>query len=137
MVDPLSPATGKPMRRGMRPTRLSFKGRDIVVDMPGWYCDASDESVHSGRDLMVSDRALNRLKAEIEGLLPPEEIRRIRRKLGLTQKQAGLRVGGGPNAFQRYEAGDLLPSHALCSALRLLDRDPDGLAVLAEPDRAA
>ena len=31
--------------------------------MPGWYCDASDESIHTGEDMKVSDRALNRLKA--------------------------------------------------------------------------
>jgi HTH-type transcriptional regulator / antitoxin MqsA len=31
--------------------------------MPGWYCDESEESIHTGEDLEVSDRMLNRLKA--------------------------------------------------------------------------
>jgi hypothetical protein len=39
-------------------------------------------------------------------------------------------IGGGPRAFQKYEAGDLLPSRAIGSALALLDHDPAGLAVL-------
>jgi HTH-type transcriptional regulator / antitoxin MqsA len=30
----------------------------------------------------------------------PEEIRRIRKKLHLTQEAAGLLIGGGPQAFQ-------------------------------------
>ena len=49
---------------------------------------------------------LNRLKARTEGLLEPEEIRRIRKKLGLTQAAAGELIGGGPRAFQKYETGD-------------------------------
>ena len=70
--------------------------------------------------MKVSDRALNRLKARTEGLLEPEEIKRIRKKLGLTQEAAGEIIGGGPRAFQKYETGDLLPSRAISSALALL-----------------
>ena len=83
-----------------------------------------------GDDMKQSDRALNRLKAQAEGFLQSEEIRRIRKRLGLTQEQAGALVGGGPRAFQKYEADDLLPSQAISSALLLLDHDPSGLDVL-------
>jgi HTH-type transcriptional regulator/antitoxin MqsA len=121
------------MHRDVRPMTLTYKGESITIDMPGWYCDSSDESIHTGRDAVVSDRALNRLKARSEGLLEPEEIRRIRRKLGLSQTAAGRVIGGGPRAFQKYESGDLLPSRAISSALRLLDRDPKALSVLTPP----
>ena len=109
---------------------IEFRGRRITIDMPGWYSGASGESIHNGGDLRVPDRALNRLKADVEGLPLPEEIRRIRRKLRLTQEEAGELIGGGPRAFQKYEAGDLLPGRAIGSALALLDRDPSGLSVL-------
>jgi HTH-type transcriptional regulator/antitoxin MqsA len=82
---------------------------------------------------VVSDRALNRLKARTEGLLEPAEIRRIRKKLAVSQVEAGRVIGGGPRAFQKYENGDLLPSRAISSALRLLDRDPEALGVLKLP----
>jgi HTH-type transcriptional regulator/antitoxin MqsA len=118
------------MHRGVRPMTLRYKGARTTFDMPGWYCDASDESIHTGEDMKVSDRALNRLKAAAGGLPLPEEIKRIRMKLGLTQEAAGELIGGGPRAFQKYEAGDLLPSRAIGSALALLDHDPAGLAVL-------
>jgi HTH-type transcriptional regulator/antitoxin MqsA len=118
------------MQRGVRPLALIYKGERLVVDMPGWYCDQSDESIHTGEDMKVSDRALNRLKARAEGLLEPEDIRRIRKRLRLTQEAAGELIGGGPRAFQKYETGDLLPSRAISSALALLDNDPGGLAVL-------
>ena len=63
-------------------------------------------------------------------MLEPEEIRHIRKKLRLSQEAAGLLVGGGPRAFQKYESGDLLPSRAVSSALVLLDHDPKAIAVL-------
>jgi len=118
------------MRRDVRPMTLTFKGQTITFDMPGWYSDASDESIHTGTDLRISDRKLNLLKARTEGLLEPAEIRRIRKKLHLSQEEAGVTIGGGPRAFQKYEAGDLLPSRAISSALTLLDRDPAGLSEL-------
>jgi HTH-type transcriptional regulator/antitoxin MqsA len=118
------------MHRDTRPMTLEYKGQSITFGMPGWYCDKSDQSIHTGEDMKVSDRALNRLKAQVEGLLEPEEIRRIRKKLGLNQVQAGELIGGGPRAFQKYEAGDLLPSRAISSALVLLDHDPSSLQIL-------
>jgi HTH-type transcriptional regulator / antitoxin MqsA len=130
MTNPVCPKTGSPMRRDVRPMALNYKGESITFDMPGWYCESSDESIHTGEDMRVSDRMLNRLKARTEGLLDPEEIRRIRKKLHLTQEAAGMLIGGGPRAFQKYESGDLLPSRAISSALALLDHEPEALTVL-------
>ncbi len=130
MPDPVCPATGAPMHRDTRPMTLTFQGQSVTFAMPGWYCDRSEESVHTGADMRVSDRMLVRLKARAEGLPEPDEIRRIRKKLGLTQGEAGQLIGGGPRAFQKYEAGDLLPSRAIGSALALLDHDPNALRVL-------
>jgi HTH-type transcriptional regulator/antitoxin MqsA len=136
--NPVCPETGAPMRRDVRPMTLTYKGESITFDQPGWYCDQSDEGILVGKDLQISDRMLNRLKARSEGLLEPEEIRRIRKKLRLTQEAAGLMIGGGPRAFQMYESGDRLPSRAISSALVLLDHDPGALAMLkARPNKAA
>lgn len=130
MANPVCPTTGAPMQRGVRPLTLTYKGESITVDMPGWYPDGPGDGILTGIDMKVSDRALNRLKARTEGLLEPEEIRRIRKKLKLSQVEAGEVIGGGPRAFQKYEAGDLLPSRAISSALALLDHDPASLRVL-------
>lgn len=130
MTNPVDPETGAPLHRDVRPFTLTYKGQSITVDMPGWYGDRPDEGVFDPEDMKVSDRALNRLKARTEGLLEPEEIKRIRKKLGLTQEAAGDLVGGGPRAFQKYETGDLVPSRAVSSALALLDHDPKALDVL-------
>lgn len=130
MDNPVCPETGAPLHRGTRPLILTYKGESLTVDMPGWYRDGSDEGIHAGDDMKVSDRALNRLKARVERLPAPEDIRRVRRRLGLTQMQAGTLIGGGPHAFQKYESGDLLPSRAIASALAMLNHDPRMLTVL-------
>lgn len=137
MTNPVCPETEAPMYRGVRPMTLTYKGESMTFDMPGWYCEQSEESIHTGADMKVSDRQLNLLKARSEGLLEPEEIRRIRKKLHLSQEAAGLLIGGGPRAFQKYESGDILPSRAVSSALVLLDYNPEALAVLKEHSKAA
>ncbi len=140
MGNPTCPETGQPMVRGVRSMTITYKGHSATFDMPGWYCEASAESIHTGEDMKVSDHELNRLKAKVEGLLLPEDVRRIRKRLGLSQRVAGQLIGGGVNAFQKYESGEVLVSHAVTSALVLLDRDPTGLTVLKQRvtgDRAA
>jgi HTH-type transcriptional regulator/antitoxin MqsA len=130
MANPVDPETGATLHRDVRPLTLTYKGQSITVDMPGWYGETPEEGIFEPADMKFSDRALNRLKARAEGLLEPDEIKRIRKKLGLTQLVAGELIGGGPRAFQKYEMGDLLPSRAISSALMLLDRDPKALKVL-------
>src|ERR1700721_4850859 len=89
------------MARDTRPMEISYKGQSTTVDMPGWYCDESSESIHTADDLKVSDAALKELRLEVENLLKPQEVKRIRNKIGLTQREAGTILGGGPNAFQK------------------------------------
>jgi HTH-type transcriptional regulator/antitoxin MqsA len=109
---------------------IAYKGVAAIFDMPGWYCEESGESIHSGDDLKVSDRELAKLKAKVEGLLSPAEIRRLRKKLGLSQKEASALIGGGPNAFQKYESGEVLTSRAASNLLLMLERHPEDIDFL-------
>jgi HTH-type transcriptional regulator/antitoxin MqsA len=127
---PTCPETGKLMVRDTRPVTLAFKGHSITIDMPGWYCDDSGESIHTGEDMKVSDAALQALKIKVENLLSPEDVRRIRLKMGLTQRQAGTLIGGGPNAFQKYEAGEVTVSKGISNFLRVLERHPEEIEEL-------
>lgn len=121
----IDPETGEELVRGDRMITLTYKSFATTFDMPGWYPEGSTEGIHSGEDMKVSDRELNRLKAKAAELLLPEEIRKIRKLNRLTQTQAGILLGGGPKAFQKYEQGDLLPSKAVSTLLRLLWMKPD------------
>lgn len=130
------PHCARPMARGVQPITLTYKDLSTTFDMPGWYCAECGESVHTGSDMALSDRHLNALKAQAENVLPPAEIRRIRRKLKLTQAAAGSLVGGGPNAFHKYESGLVLPSQAVSNLLYVLEVKPDVLTVLRDRQSA-
>ena len=64
------------------------------------------------------------------GGIAPDEIRAIRESLGLSQVEAGERLGGGPRAFGKYESGSVTPSASVIRLLRILEADPSTLALL-------
>lgn len=53
------------------------------------------------------------------GLLSGQEIHRILELLDLTQKEASTLFGGGANAFNKYESGEVLQSVAMDRLLRV------------------
>lgn len=53
------------------------------------------------------------------GLLSGQEIHRILELLDLTQKEASTLFGGGANAFNKYESGEVLQSIAMDRLLRV------------------
>ena len=127
------PETGAVLLRGVRRVTLSCGSQQEVIDLPGWYPaddPTAENGLHDPADMQVSDRAITRMKAREAGFLTPDQIRQVRKRLRLTQRDAGRIIGGGPNAFQKYEAGDVLISKAADSALRLLANDPARLAEL-------
>lgn len=54
-----------------------------------------------------------------DGLLTAEQIDYVLQELGLTRADASALFGGGPNAFHKYVAGDVLQSKAMDRLLRL------------------
>lgn len=124
------PETGKALVRGVRTVTLTFRSQSETVDLPGWYPaddPAADQGIHDARDMQVSDRAINTMKAREIGVMTPGQVRSVRKKLGLSQRDAGRLIGGGPNAFQKYESGDVVLSKAADTALRLLSNNPKRL----------
>lgn len=123
-------ACGADMVRDVRPDEVVYKGHSEKIDQPGWYCQGCDEVVLDGADSAVADEAFIRLRAEVDGVLTPQEVARIRQRLGLSQRQAGALLGGGPRSFQKYESGTDWVTKAMANLLRLLDRDPSRIEEL-------
>ena len=110
-----------------RSETISVKGMERRVDnLSGWQCqvcgdgfwdpnnDSADRYGEAGDELVLAVRKTI-----------GAEMKRIRRKLHLTQKEAvQLLSGGGHNAFSRYERGELLAPKPLVLLMRLLDRHP-------------
>jgi HTH-type transcriptional regulator / antitoxin MqsA len=113
-----------------------YKGKAFRYDQPGWWCSHCKEGVLETSDMDATERLLADFRASVDGYLPTTEVRRIRKKLGLTQAQAGALFGGGHNAFSRYESGAAHPPKSTDALLRLLDSHPELLAEI-ERDHAA
>jgi HTH-type transcriptional regulator/antitoxin MqsA len=96
----------------------------IVTGLSGWRCKSCGEiefDADSARRYATASDALVLRDRERQS----KEIRRIRRKLGLSQSAAARLTGGGHNAFSRYERGEVAPLPAVVNLLRLLDKHPE------------
>ncbi|MFZ0205610.1 MAG: type II TA system antitoxin MqsA family protein [Roseiarcus sp.] len=71
------------------------------------------------------DEALRALKEKLDGVPSPATIRRIRRKLKLSQRKAGELLKVGENAFDKYERGLVEPSGPTSQLIMVLDRHPE------------
>jgi HTH-type transcriptional regulator/antitoxin MqsA len=104
---------------------IEHAGTTMTVEaLSGWRCepcgdvefdaDSARRYAAAGDALMLRDRERQ-----------SKEIRRIRRKLGLSQIAAARLTGGGHNAFSRYERGEAMPMPAVVNLFRLLDKHPE------------
>jgi len=120
-----APETGEALTRGVRPFMVTYKGESVAVDLPGYYPAGDGEGVHVGKDMSVVDDALRALKEKVEGVPSPATIRRVRTKLKLSQREAGVLLKVGENAFDKYERGLVEPSGPTSQLIKVLDRHPE------------
>ena len=121
----IHPETGQTLRRGARVQAVSFGSLSREVVTPGWYPDDEGDAIHSGEDLAEADRVFRELRSAYAA-----HVRRVRKRLGLTQEEAGRLIGGGRRAFQKYERGAMPPSDAAIALIEILDRRPEEVAFL-------
>ena len=121
---------GGPLKRATKKVTFEYKGHMFTYDQPGTWCNECGEAFLEKSDKQATDPLLVDFQARIDGCLTTNDIRQIRKKLGLTQKQAGKIIGGGVNAFSRYETGKAYPTRGTENFLRLLDRHPELLKEL-------
>lgn len=121
-----SPETGETLVRGVRPFVVTYKGESITVDAPGYYNpDNEDDGVFVGKDMAITSEALRELKRRVDGLPAPDEIREIRARLKLSQREAGELFKVGENAFDKYERGLIAPSGPTIQLMKLLSKHPE------------
>lgn len=115
------------LETGTRDLSYTYKGASTVISgVTGAFCPACGEVVMDGTNADIYGAAIRAFKQEVNaGAVSPEVISGIRKKLALTQEQAGAIFGGGVNAFSRYETGKTRPPVALVKLLRLLDHHPE------------
>lgn len=102
----------------------------VVPEVAGWHCPVCGEIEFVDKD--GSGRHMKALKAVWEEARAAESVplRAIRKKLRLSQGEAGRIFGGGASAFSEYEHGKTQPHKSTLLLLRLLDKHPELLEEL-------
>ena len=102
---------------------LRYKNR--VLHVHGYLvsnCDACGASLVLTAQMKVNQRLMADAERRADGLLTSDEIKKVRELLNLNRGQASKVFGGGPNAFSKYERGEIHPSEAV-NKLMVLVRD--------------
>lgn len=118
---------------------INVKGIDVHVSgLLAWECPACQAQIETAMQLdhnsALVRAAFLASRAEykrLNKLLTGEEIRNFRNSFALTQKEAASLFGGGPSAFSKYEAEDVVHSASMDKLLRLCKKYPQNIARLA------
>ncbi|MCL2829860.1 MAG: type II toxin-antitoxin system MqsA family antitoxin [Betaproteobacteria bacterium] len=116
-------------------TKLELGVRDVIIraghvtrvvpEIAGWHCPQCGEVEFVDKD--SSERHMDALDAAWEEARAAESLplKAIRKRLGLTQAEAGQLFGGGVSAFSGYERGRVQPHKSVVLLLRLLNDHPE------------
>ncbi len=112
------------------PVRYKEHQREHLVTT--WWCTKCGEGILEPEMLAENERRFVELRAQVDNVLLPEQVRAIRERLGISQREAGKLLGGGVRAFQKYESGEVPVSSAMKHLLVLLGNEPARLQEIAD-----
>lgn len=126
----------KEMVHTVRDVPYTYKGHNAVISkVKGWHCfHCGEVEFDTGEGVRFAE-AIKQVAGEIDAR-EAAELARIRKKLKLTQQEAALLTGGGPNAFSRYERGKAKPLQSVTNLFKLLDKHPDLLDEITPAGRS-
>lgn len=118
-------------------TKLVRKRRDLEVQVKkhqttvksvlGWHCPICGDVEFAPGEGKRYGAALEALEDSVAAEVATD-LRAIHLRLGLTQAAAAELTGGGHNAFNRYERGEVRPLPAVINLFSALDKHPELLA---------
>ena len=109
-----------------------YKGQEFPLrDIEYSECRVCGFDVVLPRQKRRNEARIRDQHRRIDGLLTGHQIKAIRKNLGLSQAQAADLLGGGANAFSKYERGEVIQSLAMNKLLLLLAAMPHALKVVA------
>lgn len=110
---------------------IQVEGRSISVSgLECYRCQNCDTEVVAPDQIRRNQLRIADHKREAMGMLRGDQIRSLRESLGLSQPDAARLFGGGPNAFSKYERGEVLQSIPMDRILKLVAAYPFVLGFL-------
>ncbi len=99
----------------------SYRNHTTAVKQSGYYCTQCGEGFLSPKDLKATKKEMIDFQRKVDNLLTTDELKKIRKKIKLTQQDAAMLFGGGIRAFHKYETAEATQSKPLDILLRLID----------------
>lgn len=110
---------------------LTYSGRKLVVaGIEISVCDSCGEEVVLPPQAKRNDVRFCDARRKFDGLMTTVEIVAWRRRHSLTQYAAAEILGGGVNAFSRYERGEVTQSRSTDLLMRIADKSSVARAML-------
>jgi HTH-type transcriptional regulator / antitoxin MqsA len=113
-----------------------YRDERVEVRSELFRCDDCKEGFLDPTQMKAHNRAVKNEIRKKYGLLPPEKIEEIRKKLGLTQAELEELLDTGDKVVVRWESGKVIQSGGHDNLLRLLDREPGMLKNLRQIQKA-
>ena len=116
----------------IRKAKVNVKGTLIEYD-EYYLVDEMGEEIFDRNIEIENDKQLYDIYKKQNNLLTNSEIKKIRQKYGLTQKEYALVIGVGEVTVHRFENG-AIQTEAIDSIMKL-SNDPDNMAFLLFQNR--
>lgn len=117
----------KAMRTEVREAPIRYRGFTLPYQLKAeWEVDGDEALIHP-KEALERDKAYSSLRDFVDVCSSAASIKQLRESLNLTQREAGELLGGGANAFQKYESGSTEVSQPMLNLLRLVANDPSRL----------
>jgi len=116
------------------PLAVEFRdGSYTVMGFEYERCEACGERFFRAGQADAIQSAAAAVARTAQGLLTPEEIRALRKDLGLTQLALERFLGVGAKTVTRWEKGTVFQGHTADKLMRLIWQDPTLVAKLDAP----
>lgn len=97
----------------------------MLEDVESYFCASCEEEFFTQQQERTVSQRVNDAAREQLGVLSPERIIEIRKKLGLTQQDLEELLDLGDKVVTRWETGKVVPGRTTDFLLRLMERRPD------------
>ena len=112
--------------------QFEYKGRTLSLELTRYTCDTCNESFFDNQEMKNYQKRIKDFQRKTDGLLTSDEIRQIRKKHHLSQREFARILGIAEKSFTKYELGLVSQSKAMDNLLRVIDEFPGVLLFLRD-----
>jgi len=118
-----------------KPETFEYKGQTLTLKLIVYSCDVCGEEFFDNEEMKKHQKNIKDFQRRVDGLLTSEEIKRIREKYGLSQRELARILGIAEKSIAKYEAGFVSQSKAMDNLLRIIGKFPDVLEYLMQTNQ--